>query len=290
MTTTLDQPAPVATTASARTGLTAAEARHWRDHGWVAVPDFLDRNETALLQSEVRALQSAGKLRNVATDGDGVTHSKTVFNLQICPVGYHSRPIRALAYAGKVQNAIRDLLGDTAVQNLDQIFLKPGKHGTGTNWHSDNGYFRSPAVEAGTGMWIAVNDANRRNGTMTIIPGSHRRDWAHVRDHGSDHHITCAPSIDPKEALPIELPAGGALFFNYGVVHSTGGNTTDADRAGLALHFIQEAHYHWDNADKKLWRRLAPGNDGGQAHFGENLTGVFEALAGALAGRAGSGL
>jgi ectoine hydroxylase-related dioxygenase (phytanoyl-CoA dioxygenase family) len=268
----------------ARTGLTPAEAAHWREHGWVAIPDFLDRDEVALLQAEVRALQSAGKLRNVATDGDGVTHSKTAFNLQICPVGPHSRPIRALAYAAKVRSAITELLGDSAVQNLDQIFLKPARHGTGTNWHSDNGYFRSRVVEAGTGMWLAVNDANRANGTMTIVPGSHRREWAHVRDHGSDHHITCAPSVDPATALPIELPAGGALFFNYGVVHSTGPNTTDRDRAGLALHFIQEPFYTWDDANnpsRANWRRLGKASDGGQGFYGENLLGVWEGLAGA---------
>lgn len=259
-----------------RTGLTAAETAHWKNEGWVAVPDFLSAAEVAVLQGEVAALQAAGRLRNVHTAGDGSTHSTTAFNLQICPVGPHSRPIRALAYAAKVRAAITGLLGDRVVQHLDQIFLKPAHHGVGTSWHADNAYFRSDVVAAGTGMWLAVHPANRDNGTMTIIPGSHHRELVHRRDPGSDHHITCTDSIDPAQALPIELPAGGALFFNYGVVHSTGPNRTGSDRAGLALHFVDPAHLVAGGFSDAAGRPVGAACDGGLAHYGEDLRGVWE--------------
>lgn len=265
-----------------RTGLTAAESAHWREHGWVAVPDFFTAAEVAILRAELAGLQAAGKLRNVATVGDGKTHSTTSFNLQICPVGPHSRPIRSLAYAAKVRAAIISLLGDSACQHLDQIFLKPARHGAGTNWHTDNAYFRSTVVEAGTGMWIALHDANRANGTMQIVPGSHRQDLAHRRDGGSDHHITCADVIDPAKAVHIELPAGGVLFFNYGVAHATGPNTTDHERAGLALHFLQEQHFKlsdgWTTPTTVWQRRIGPSGDGGASIHGEDLRGVWESL------------
>ena len=265
-----------------RTGLTEAEAAHWHTHGYVAVPDFLTPAEIGVLRAEIIALQTVGKLRNVATDSDGRTTSSQAANLQLCPIGPHSRPIRALAYARKVSAAINALLGDSAVQHLDQVFYKPARHGAGTGWHTDNAYFRSPVVEAGTGMWIAIHDATRANGTMMIIPGSHRRDWQHRRDLGSDHHITCADAVDPAQALAIELPAGGVLFFNYGVVHATGPNTTDHDRAGLALHFIQDAaisdhsQEHFIPAATRISRRVVSGGDGGAAMHGEDLRGVWE--------------
>ena len=267
-----------------RTGLTAAEAAHWREHGWVAIPDFFNATEVAILRQELAALQAAGKLRNVATVGDGKTHSTNSFNLQICPVGPHSRPIRALAYAAKVRAAITGLLGDSACQHLDQIFLKPGRHGAGTNWHTDNAYFKSSVVEAGTGMWIAVHDANRANGTMQILPGSHRQQFSHRRDGGSDHHITCADAVDPAAARHIELPAGGVLFFNYGIAHATGPNTTDHERAGLALHFLQEEHLSrsdgWTTPATVWQRRIGSRSDGGNSIHGEDLRGAWEALVG----------
>jgi phytanoyl-CoA hydroxylase len=266
-----------------RTGLTSTESAHWHQHGWVAIPDFFDSREIALLQGEILALQAGGKLRNVSTTGDGKTVSTAAANLQLCPVGPHSRPIRALAYAGKVSRAIESLIGSSAVQHLDQVFLKPARHGAGTNWHTDNAYFQSDLVEAGTGMWIAVQAANRANGSMRIIPGSHRQTWAHRRDLGSDHHITCADAVDVDQAIDIILPAGGVLFFNYGIAHATGGNGTDADRAGLALHFVQEGHApagdHFFLTDgNRASRRIVKGGDGGVAVYGEDLRGVWESL------------
>ncbi len=265
-----------------RTGLTATEAAHWREHGWVAVPDFFTAGEIAILRQELAGLKEACKLRNVATIGDGKTHSDTSFNLQVCPVGPHSRPIRALAYSAKVRSAITTLLGDSACQHLDQIFLKPPKHGAGTNWHTDNAYFKSTVVEAGTGMWIALHDAHRANGTMQVIPGSHRLDLSHRRDGSSDHHITCADVIDPATAKHIELPAGGVLFFNYGVAHATGSNTTEHERAGLALHFLREENLSqsdgWTTPADVWQRRIGAASDGGKHIHGEDLLGAWEAL------------
>lgn len=270
------------TTAAAplRTGLTAPEIAAWRAEGFVAVPDFFTPAEVALLQRAVGELQAAGKLRNVHTTGDGRTPSTTAFNLQLCPAGPHHRAIRALPYAAKVRAAVAALLGDDIVHHLDQIFLKPARHGVGTNWHTDNAYFRSREVDGGTGLWIAVHAATRANGTMTIVPGSHRREWRHERDGGSDHHITCAAEVDPARALPIELPAGGVLFFNYGVVHSTGPNATDGDRAGLALHFVRRDRLVAGGFPDAAQRPLGTACDGGRAVHGEDLRGAWEAMAG----------
>ena len=109
----------------------------------------------------------------------------------------------------------------------------------GTNWHQDNAYFQIDDPLKGTAMWTAVHEATVANGTIHVIPGSYRVAYAHSRDPYSDHHIRCYPPED--EAIPIELPAGGVAFFAYGVAHCTLGNSTDKERAGVALHFINGA-------------------------------------------------
>lgn len=219
--------------------LTAAQIAHFQREGWVAVPDFFPARAVAALQAEVRRLQAAGKLRNVATDGDRRTISKTVANLQLCPAAPHSPLIWALRSDPKTTGAVRALIGDPVLYVLDQIFLKPGGHGAGTRWHQDNAYWHQPDPTAGTGMWIAVHEATRANGTMHIIPRSHVALADHEPDPGSDHHIH-APRVDESQAIPVELPAGGVLFFNFGILHCTHGNTTARERAGLALHFINQ--------------------------------------------------
>ncbi|MBA3846106.1 MAG: phytanoyl-CoA dioxygenase family protein [Planctomycetes bacterium] len=219
--------------------LTAAQIAHFRTHGYVALPRFLAAEELEALRGELGLLRAAGKLRNVTTDADGATHSQTRFNLQICPIGPQSPLIEALRFAPQVVSAVGALVGHPVRFVLDQIFLKPANEGAGTAWHQDAAYW--PVVterERGLGMWLALDDATVANGTMHVVPGSHRELRPHYRDPDSDHHIR---ADEPEGAVPVELPAGGALFFNYGVLHCTRDNRTARDRAGLALHFIADA-------------------------------------------------
>ena len=269
--------------------LTSAELASYRNEGFVVIPDFFAIEEIAALQAEVAALQAAGKLRNVVTDGDGQTHSTTAFNLQICPIGLPNSPlIASLPWRAGMADTLRALLGGDAVQHLDQIFLKPARHGAGTNWHTDNAYFKAADPRFGVGMWIAIHDAHRANGTMRFIPRSHLRTWAHQRDGGSDHHITCAAEIDDTQEVLVEVPAGGVAFFNYGVAHSTRANTTARERAALALHFMlgsNVAHEdgHFKDQPENTWRWLSgPLCDGGKTYHGKDLRGGWDAEVGRL--------
>jgi phytanoyl-CoA hydroxylase len=212
------------------------QLEQFQTQGYVAIPDFWNKPEIIAIQNEVSRLKREGLLRNVATDGDGKTHSKLKQNLQLCPMYDKSDFVRALPFSAKVTGAVRELIGDPVLLHLDQIFLKPGRSGAGTNWHQDNAYFKIANPLKGTAMWTAVHDATVANGTLHIIPGSFRNAYSHSRDPESDHHIRCYP---PEEkAIPIELPAGGVVFFCYGTAHCTLGNNTDSERAGLALHFL----------------------------------------------------
>lgn len=230
------------------TGFTPEQVTQFKTQGWVAVPDFWSAEEVAGMRIELDRLKAEGLLRNVATDGDGKTHSNTKANLQLCPMAPHSRFFRAMPFAPQIKTALTQLLGDNATLHLDQVFLKPGKHGAGTNWHQDNAYFKIPDPLTGTAIWTAVHDATIANGTMRVIPGVFNQKLEHTRDPESDHHIRCYP--DESKAVTVELPAGGALFFCYGTPHSTGPNQTENERAGVAIHFLNADSVPADYFDK----------------------------------------
>jgi phytanoyl-CoA hydroxylase len=218
--------------------LTPAQLAQYRADGYTTVPDFFNPKEVAAMQAELQRLKDDGLLHNIARSGDGVTETNVVANLQICPVAPKSELFRALGFADKVVGSVRQLIGDPIVWQLDQIFLKPGGHGMGTAWHQDNAYFGIEDRRQGVGMWTAIHAATVANGTMHVIPRGDEELLAHERDGMSNHHIKCV--VDESRAVPVELPAGGVLFFNYAVPHCTKGNTTDRERAGLALHFLRE--------------------------------------------------
>ncbi|MCS6774927.1 MAG: phytanoyl-CoA dioxygenase family protein [Chloroherpetonaceae bacterium] len=216
--------------------LDSNQIARFHETGYITLPEFYSAQEVAAMRAELERLKRAGKLRNVATEGDGKTPSHTMVNLQLCPMSPHSPLFRAMPFDPKVIAAVRQLIGDPVVLHLDQVFLKPGRHGSGTAWHQDNAYFRIADPLKGTAMWVAVHDATVANGTLHLIPGSFRIEYAHSRDPYSDHHIRCYP--DETQAVPIKLPAGGVAFFAYGTVHCTQANSTDHERAGVALHFV----------------------------------------------------
>ncbi|MEZ4860934.1 MAG: phytanoyl-CoA dioxygenase family protein [Caldilineaceae bacterium] len=217
--------------------LSPADLQQYQNEGYVALPTFFTPTEVAAMVAELARFKREGLGRNVATDGDGKTISQTKINYQIIPLNNKSDLFRALPFHPKVVRVIRQLIGDPFARQLDQIFLKPGRTGAGTGWHTDNAYFKLADCTHGVGMWIALHAATIANGTLHVIPGSFRQSYAHERDGNSDHHITFR--ADEAQAVAVELPAGGAVFFNYGVAHGTRANNTDHERAGLAYHFVR---------------------------------------------------
>ena len=249
--------------------LTTRQITQFQQEGYTAVPHFFSQREVQALQTEVERFKREGLVRNVATDGDGQTHSETKTNLQLIPLYDKSDLIRALPFDQRVKEAITQLIGEPCILHLDQMFLKPGRHGMGTSWHQDNAYFKIADPLRGTAMWVAVHDATTANGTIHVVPQSHKEQYEHDRDPNSDHHICC--SVPEERAIPIELEAGGVAFFCYGTAHCTKANQTENERAGMAFHFLHSDYV--DSARIADDRPLLTGPEatGGQREYGVNV-------------------
>ena len=252
--------------------LTEKDLKQFREQGYLVIHHFFAEREVAAMRAELERFKREGLLHNVATEGDGKTIATKVQNLQICPITPKSEFYRALPFHSKIVSVVRQLIGDPVVHHLDQIFLKPGGHGAGTGWHQDNGYFKISDPSKGVGMWTAIHDAHVANGTMHIVPRVFTTVLEHTRDGNSDHHIGC--NVDESEAIPVEMKAGGALFFNYGIPHCTKANTTDKERGGLALHFLRTDYKH---SDQNYGPHLTgPEATGGMKEFGVKVEGTWE--------------
>lgn len=265
--------------------LTQAHVQHFKTKGWVAVPGFWAPKDVAVIRASLTLLQSRGRLANVATEGDGITHTAVPRNFQLCPLTPELGLFKALPLHERVAGAVSQLLCDVpcegVFQYLSQTFWKPARHGLGTSWHQDQAYFDVTNARRGTAMcvtsaqhrashdrivshdriasrervasqstveiatltlcvvdtsgrWVAVHDATVSNGTIEVLDTTDLLE--HRRDGCSDHHITCSDSVDSLRATPIELKAGGVLFFDFSVPHRTGDNATESARAAVAYH------------------------------------------------------
>lgn len=205
--------------------VTDSHYRQFVQQGFTIIPGFFQPREAEAMRLELQRMETDGMGKDVMPFGGKQ-------NIQFTRLDEGSPLFRALPFAPKVVAAVTRLIGQPALLWLDQIYLKPAQVGAGNVWHEDNARFKVPDVSRGTGMWIAIHDAVRANGTLELIPGS----W---RD--SDLSLLFRQPSQAEEARAVlaEMPAGGATFFNFGTLHCTRDNLSGAPRAAAAYHFLQ---------------------------------------------------
>lgn len=128
------------------------------------------------------------------------------------------------------------------------IFKQPFIGGE-VRWHQDASYLMTEPATV-TGIWIAIEDANRDNGCLWVQPGGHRSplrqiyevDWATRRGLLTDLDTTPWPS--GAEAVPLEVEAGSAVVFHDHLPHHSSPNRSDRSRHAFTMH-VAERDAHW---------------------------------------------
>jgi hypothetical protein len=151
--------------------------------------------------------------------------------------GYHqAHPFfEALVRHPRVKGVIEALLGQDAILFGEMALSKPPFIGSEKPWHQDNAYFAYAPLELVATAWIALDDATAENGCMYTIPGGHRAGaFKHV--HGIDCQIA-AGRLDLSQSVPVELPAGGGMFFSAMLPHQTPPNQSPLRRRALQFQY-----------------------------------------------------
>ena len=135
----------------------------------------------------------------------------------------------------RVKGVAEQLIGDDAVMFQTMALVKPPLIGSEKPWHQDNAYFKYAPLDGVCGFWLALDDATKENGCMHVLPGWHRRGgFRHV--HTNDCQIL-PERVRWEEAVAVELPAGGAMFFSGMLPHQTPPNRSPLRRRALQFHY-----------------------------------------------------
>lgn len=157
----------------------------------------------------------------------------------------------------KLHRVVESLLGPDPILFQEMALVKPPFIGTEKPWHQDNAYFSVAPLNAVIGVWIALDDAEVSNGCMHVIPGGHQI-GALRHFHGSDCEIV-EGRLDTSGAVPVPIPAGGAMFF-YGLLpHETPPNRSPLRRRALQYHFRAATS---QIADEETYNRIFVEADG----------------------------
>jgi hypothetical protein len=153
----------------------------------------------------------------------------------------------------------------------DQLFCKPAHHGGVVAWHQDYSYWTRTIAMQHLTCWVALDDADKENGCLYYVPGSHR--WGLLEKPelaGEMEGLMNYMSPEQKEAfrpVPIEIRKGCATFHHPLMVHGSHRNTSSKPRRAFVLNVFADGTI--SNTDDELLK--------GVPHIprGEKIKGKF---------------
>jgi len=139
----------------------------------------------------------------------------------------------------------RLFIGPEAFLCWSQMIAKiPEKSGVFA-WHQD-GYYALSSGETKEAIeresctdqvvcWIAITEATKNNGALTIAPRRHTQGLFPHEFHEQDQAWHC--QFEPHDEVLAEVPAGGFVLFSRFTPHKSGPNLSDRIRLGLQIAF-----------------------------------------------------
>ena len=224
--------------------LTEKNIADYERDGYVIIKNFLQPEEV-------------NKLYNIATDDDTLqkhafdlndqSGKKTKLTLWYTPgndaYGLLTKSKRMVESVDKLMD------GESAVCHFhSKLMQKEPKVGGAWEWHQDYGYWYKNEFllpDQMMSVMVAITDANKENGCLQVIKGSHKmgrieHGFAGEQVGASQHYVDLA--LKTMELVYVEIKAGDALFFHSNLLHRSEGNLSDKPRWSLISVYNRSAN------------------------------------------------
>lgn len=229
-------------------GIDDDQVAFFREHGYLAVEDFVGADELDQLRSAYESVFAHRRgndlhgafdvtrpyLADVGDEGQRFT--------QVLMPELDHPELRLTGYVRRGRAVAARLLGtdEAAITNWGHLLTKPGRIGFAAPWHQDEAYWDPAMAYVAVGAWMPLDDATIENGCLWFVPGSHRGDVLRHRHLGNDpavHLLELDEEVDLTGAVPVPVRAGGVTFHHCRTLHHSRPNTTPHDRRAYANEF-----------------------------------------------------
>jgi ectoine hydroxylase-related dioxygenase (phytanoyl-CoA dioxygenase family) len=210
--------------------LTNKQIIDYHQDGFLVVKDFFSSAEIDLLYQTA----TDETVVNNAFDLNDQNGKKTKLTLWFTagddPFGLMSRCKRMI-------ESVQALLGDGEVCHFhSKVMQKEPKVGGAWEWHQDYGYWYKNGFlfpEAMISVMVALTDANKANGCLQVLRGTHKMQrfehhFAGEQQGADETFVSEAAKI--SELIYCELKAGDVLFFHPNVLHRSEANLSEYAR------------------------------------------------------------
>ena len=135
---------------------------------------------------------------------------------------------------------VQELLGADLDIYADGLFAKPARDGSVVPPHQDMYYWSFEPYKMLT-AWIALEDATRENGCMTVIPASHKLGLLEHEETdvpGNTWMLTQKALSKLGDEVPVELPKGSVGFHHCLTYHRSEPNRSQHSRRAYTVIFM----------------------------------------------------
>ena len=217
-----------------------ADPTCYTDEGYCLFRDVLNGQEIAAARAELdKMLANLPERQVVYKDGENKEvdarpeyltepHPKHSFWLELCR---HPR----------VLDAVEAILGSNLILIMSHLIVKRAEDGLPVAWHQDNTYWHSvQGTNVGT-VWLAIDDTDRANGCMQVIPCTHEGypEMEKVSTGGDDLlglTVEVTPAME-EAAVCLEMDAGSLSVHDSFVLHGSEANTSGRRRAAYTMRY-----------------------------------------------------
>ncbi|MGO4615102.1 ectoine hydroxylase [Nocardia sp. 2YAB30] len=219
--------------------------------GFAILDALLTPAEVADFSAEIHRLAGDPALR----DDDRLIVEKSSNRVRsIFEVHKLSSAVAELAREERVAGLARQVLGSEVYVHQSRVNYMPGFRGTGFYWHSDFETWHAEdgmPVPRAVSLSIALTDNYPINGSLMVMPGSHRTfvpclgstPAEHYRESLQEQEIG-VPTTEDITSLAKQYGisqftgrAGSALLFDSNLMHGSSNNITPFPRSNIFLVF-----------------------------------------------------
>ena len=215
--------------------LSPQQAESYKKDGFVIIKNFLKDDEVKKLYA---IATDDDAMRKHAFDLNDQTGKKTKLTLWYTP---GNDAYGLLTKSERMVNSVNQLMdGNTSVCHFhSKLMQKEPKVGGAWEWHQDYGYWYKNEFlfpDQMMSVMIAITEANKANGCLQVIKGSHKmgrieHGFAGEQVGASQHYVDLA--LKTMELIYVEIMPGDALFFHSNLLHRSEANLSDAPRWSL---------------------------------------------------------
>jgi len=146
--------------------------------------------------------------------------------------------------ADEVLDIVEPIIGPNIGLWSSGFICKESQTGKKTPWHEDSAYWegRFNNFDGIVTIWLAIDEATKKNGCMGVLPGTHHNGFSEYEDMGTDHKIFNLQIknnvINEDDVVWFELKKNKFSLHDSRIIHGANANTSNTRRTGYTMRYF----------------------------------------------------